>query len=361
MPVEGQPPPPALNAWNTCLFKSVRTKGLRLAAQLGGSSAGIFEWKIIPSSDQKPPPMPQPEELRLDDLIPITAKTGWGSLQVNRYSDIEGERTQQVILDGRPCVHFLYAHADSRVSYVVPQGHMHFSALGLSPVRTNFKEYTWSYEVFADETPVFRSRLLNTYPGMQVPIDIELPAGTRTITLITNANGNNRNDHAIWANPRFTKSLPTSNAGKSSETQVRLQQLESEYKAAGAAAAQAAHDKAINDLRAKFAAAVKLAHEEAKKAGDTATSDVLQEELSRAQMGADVPEKDDPGAPVSLVKLRGIYRQQAGAAEKANAARMKPLLDRYDAELAALEASLAGKPDELAAVKAAREQIAKQR
>jgi len=355
MPVDGQAPPPTMNAWNTCRFKSLRTKGLRLAVQLGRSSAGILEWKIIPSPDQAPPPLPRSAELRLDDLIPTTAKTGWGSLQVNRYMNLEGERTSQVVLDGKTCDHFLFAHAGSSISYKLPAGYSRFLALGISPTSPDIKEYSWSYKVLADQTEVFQSRPIGTYPDKKILIDVELPSGTRTITLITDANGDMRNDHAIWAYPRLIASTI------SAATLARLAQLETEYKAAGAAAAQAAHEKAMTDLRIKYVAAVKRAQEEAKKAGDTATSDVLHEELSRAQVGADVPEKDDPGAPATLVKLRGIYRQQAATAEKANADRMKPLLDRYDAELAALEASLTDKPDDLAAVKAAREQIAKQR
>jgi len=212
MPVDGRPAAPTSNAWNEVRFKSVRTKGLRLATQLGSASAGILEWKIVRSSDRTPQPLPQPDELRLDDLIPIEAKTGWGPMQVNRYSNLEGEGTDRVILDGEPCANFLFAHATSRVSYLVPRGYARFSAIGMSPARAKFKNDTWSYRVLADETPIFESRSLGTYSDRQVPIDVELPAGTRAITLVADANGNSNNDHAIWAIPRLIRSATTAGA-----------------------------------------------------------------------------------------------------------------------------------------------------
>jgi len=149
------------------------------------------------------------------------------------------------------------------------------------------------------------------------------------------------------------------NVGK--ETEARLAQLEEEFLAAGAAPLIAEYQEVLADLRTKYAAAVKRAHDEAAGGGDSVIASVFNEERARVEAGADVPEEEDADAPAALVRLRSVFREESASAARSQAVWMKPLLDRYDAELAALESTVSDKPGDLAAVKAARERIARQR
>lgn len=485
MPVGATPAQPTADRWNEVRFTPCRTKALRLLVQLDWeSTAGFLEWKTAASSASPGAPH-HPEELWLDEQFPISGEVGTPGYRVNRYNNTMEAKGTQILLDGQPCHRYLFAPAQSALKFNVPIGYTRFSAIAMGPQWAGKRgNYTWNYSVLANDQPLFDGPSLSVSPGKRYSVDVALPPGTKTITLLTKTNNGTVLDHSIWAHPRLSAAradgtavgtlgetafapgqpdprtdfkgwlktvqfrfgngdsfiwafdegvllhygqkdpkskvqrfevisidpetrtvswkppvreaamridpqfkhfefkgdsgfspqacpieprnqaifgAPTSTARKGGETLVRLQQLEAEFQTAGAGAAKSAHDKAMTDLRTKYAAAVSRAQEEAKKAGDSTTSDALQEELSRAQVGADVPEKDDPAAPAALAKLRTIYREQAATAAKSHAARIKPLLDRYDAELAALEASLTGESDDLAAVKAARAKIGKQR
>lgn len=149
-------------------------------------------------------------------------------------------------------------------------------------------------------------------------------------------------------------------AAVSDATRTRLTALADDFQNAGAAKVEADHQKMMQDLKTKYLAAVKRSQADARKAGQTAAADALQEEESKISVGVDLPVSDDPQTADAVKKLRDIYRTEAAKAAQVRAASLKPLLDRYDAELTALEASVADKPDDLAAVKAAREQINKQ-
>lgn len=147
----------------------------------------------------------------------------------------------------------------------------------------------------------------------------------------------------------------------SEATRTRLKALADDFQNAGAAKVEADHQKMMQDLKTKYLAAVKRSQSDARKAGQAAAADALQEEESKISVGGEMSASDDPQTADAVKKLRDIYRTEAAKAAQARAANLKPLLDRYDAELAALEASVADKPDDLAAVKAVREQIGQQR
>lgn len=176
----------------------------------------------------------------------------------------------------------------------------------------------------------------------------------RYISLLTGAVIRVENDLVILQ-PADITHPKTSHA-----TQTRLVQLEAEFKRAGADAIEATHQKTMQDLKAKYLAAVKKGQVAARQAGKP-VADALQEEESKISVGGDVPAEDDSNTADELKKLRRIYRSEAAKAAQTRASSLKPLLDRYDAELAAMEASLAAQPDDLAAVKAARERITKGR
>lgn len=206
MPVDTAPGKPVANSWNQLRFAPVRTKGLRLVAQLQWKrSAGFLEWKILPSAGPPPADPSYPEALRLDDLFPAEAKTEFAPYRVNRYND-EAERDGATVkLDGKRCEHFLFTHASASIRFDVPPGYEHFSATAMGPIKAGRKNYAWAFRVFADGKPIFDGPDLGTTPNRQYPIDVALPSNTRTITLIADPLGKGENDHAIWVDPRLVK------------------------------------------------------------------------------------------------------------------------------------------------------------
>ncbi len=226
-PVNGSADRPIVGAWNACRFSPVRAKGLRLMLQMpSGAAVGIHEWKILPGPGNPAPP-PRPTQLRLDDMIPVTAAVGHGNYRVNKYSLTEERKGGSVLLDSAPCEHFLFAHASSTITFAVPAGFTQFTAIGISP--SHISAPKWTYKVVADGTELFQSELLNSYPGNRVPVDVKLPAGCRTLTLITEKTGNGNLAHSIWAEPLLMRAPDapltwTSTDGKSIvATFVRLE------------------------------------------------------------------------------------------------------------------------------------------
>ena len=95
--------------------------------------------------------------------------------------------------DAVPCHEFLFAHATSTISYDVPPGITRFTAIGYNVVSQHVK-----YAVSADGATLFQSPLAGI-----VPIDVKLPAGTRTIELKISDEGGYGMDHSMWCYPRL--------------------------------------------------------------------------------------------------------------------------------------------------------------
>ncbi len=352
MPVDTQPGPPALNEWNTSLFTPVKTMGLRIAAQFTGDrSAGILEWEVLFSSAKAVAGSSFPLELRLDDLIPTAQRVGFGSYRVNRYAKAAEDRGARILVGGNTCQHFLFAHAPSEVSFEVPPGYSKFTAVGIAPTQASRRNFSWNYQVLADGREVFRSENLGTYPNHEVKIEAELPVGTKMITLKTDNAGNTTDDHSIWAEPKLLAS-PVS-----AETKAKLAQLEAWHQAA-CAKIEPSFVQAIQAVRAKHLAAVQRGSEVAQRASDQAGFGALQEEMRLLKSGQPIPEADAAGMVAALATLRAGYRAGAKAAAAQRAAQLKPIYDQYDAALATLAGSLAGKSADVAAVNAVRTQLA---
>ncbi len=150
-------------------------------------------------------------EIRLDDLKPLSAKVGFGPYMVNKFPAFEVKQGAKLLVDGDNCDHYLFAHANSEVSFAVPVGFSKFSAVGIAPsIRLS---PIWTYQVLADGKSIFKSERLLTYPGRQVRIDVDLPEGTQTLTLVTEVTDGTA-AHSIWANPRFLSSSIIANTAQ---------------------------------------------------------------------------------------------------------------------------------------------------
>ncbi|MDB4457457.1 NPCBM/NEW2 domain-containing protein [Akkermansiaceae bacterium] len=92
------------------------------------------------------------------------------------------------------------------LSYKIPDGMTYFTAVGanLPKTSTSFK-----YIISIDEEVVFESKELGSYEGDVAPFIVEIPNGSKTITLAIDEMGSNNNDHSVWANPMFRAKKPT--------------------------------------------------------------------------------------------------------------------------------------------------------
>ncbi|MDB5346795.1 MAG: hypothetical protein JWP89_5172 [Schlesneria sp.] len=95
--------------------------------------------------------------------------------------------------DATLCDEFLYDHPPSTVTYQVPEGMTRFTAIGYCVWSSHVK-----FEVWADAKRIYES----PQAGI-IPIDVKLPAKTKTVELRVTDLGDGRADHALWCYPRL--------------------------------------------------------------------------------------------------------------------------------------------------------------
>jgi hypothetical protein len=79
-------------------------------------------------------------------------------------------------------------------------------ATAIGPQFVGKSVHSWTHRVLADDKLLFHSNSLETYAGKQAEVNVVLPPGTRTLTLVTDTNGKFP-DHAIWAHPRLVRDV----------------------------------------------------------------------------------------------------------------------------------------------------------
>ena len=121
-----------------------------------------------------------------------------GSLGINT-SDAE----EKLLVSGRECTRFIFAHANSSLTFDIPAGARFFQATGVK-LRARV-EGSWKYLVVLDGRTAYESKPLNEYPGCEVEISVSIPPGAKEIQLRVDDCGNNNGDHSVWAYPRFQK------------------------------------------------------------------------------------------------------------------------------------------------------------
>lgn len=141
-------------------------------------------------------PPPDAPALSLIDLKPLDAQVAFSRFMVNKHLD-----SYAVNVNGRPCDRYLFAHATSGVTYVVPPRTVGFRAVGMRPpnLSPNLRFIvcvdtpTRSYEVF-------RSRGIKDTGG-QVRINVPLPNNAQRIEL--RIEPNMQYAHGMWGYPEF--------------------------------------------------------------------------------------------------------------------------------------------------------------
>ncbi len=105
-----------------------------------------------------------------------------------------------IVLGGRTYSRGLAAHADSRVVYDIEGlGVLRFQAVA----GVNKPQGSCQFIVEADGKELVKTDILHGTDETQA-IDVEIPEGTKMLTLITNTGEDNGNyDHSIWADAKF--------------------------------------------------------------------------------------------------------------------------------------------------------------
>lgn len=134
----------------------------------------------------------------LGELEPTKAKVGFADFAPNYYPN---EDNAPVLVDGKKCNYYIFAHADSDIVYNLPKGTKRFTAIGIKPSKDKGIAGTFAFEVLLDGKSVFKSKALRLYPNYQVPISVDIPPEAQTLELKIDSLGNNFADHSIWAFP----------------------------------------------------------------------------------------------------------------------------------------------------------------
>ena len=143
----------------------------------------------------------------LTDLTPENVKVGWGELCVNK--GLDGQSIDMTNANGGTTVyeHGFTAHADSSLDFDISgmrNVKMFTAFIGAEHSSTNAtpSATSISFLVYADGEKLFESGIF----GINDPAEeifVAIPAGTKILTLVTDACGSNSGDHSAWGNPRL--------------------------------------------------------------------------------------------------------------------------------------------------------------
>ncbi|MCX5661907.1 MAG: NPCBM/NEW2 domain-containing protein [Planctomycetota bacterium] len=134
----------------------------------------------------------------LTELRPRAKQVGSGAYMINQNG-----YAQPVMLDGRECLRYIYAHAPSSVIFDIPEGAIGFRAIGTRPAGSYPADSgQWRLAVCVDDCEAFLSRGIQEEKG-RITVDVPIPKGSRQIELRADPLGNLAHDGAIWTNPEF--------------------------------------------------------------------------------------------------------------------------------------------------------------
>jgi hypothetical protein len=145
-----------------------------------------------------------PSGVDLTTLTPKKSKVGYFSLGINTNN--ADNKTFAVIVNGKECKQYIFAHAPSSVVYDIPPGSRTFTAVGTKlDKNVGFVLATWKYVVIVDGKTIYESKPLNEVKGFDLDISVPLPAGAKELELKVDELENNTCDWAVWAYPKLLK------------------------------------------------------------------------------------------------------------------------------------------------------------
>jgi alpha-galactosidase len=168
----------------------ITKKSLLSAISVIGHKASAVSTQLI---DVVPAVSPLPN-VKLSQLQPTKATTGWGNITIN--TNISGGK---ITMGGKVYNDGIGVHALSELTYPLRKNYKRFvSAVG---IEESHKGGSVAFQVKIDGKVVASSPVIKK--GIW-HFDVKIPAGSKTITLVTTDAGDGINsDHGNWANPGF--------------------------------------------------------------------------------------------------------------------------------------------------------------
>jgi glucose/arabinose dehydrogenase len=149
-----------------------------------------------------PPPPPAGEGVHVGSLTPVTSVNGYGPVEVDRSNGEDGAGDGRTLtLNGQAFAKGLGVHANSEVSYTVPQGCTSFtSRIGVDDEVG--AQGSTVFSVFAGSTRLYASNVL-TGASATATVDVPVTAGTVLRLVVGDSGDGNAFDHGDWADARF--------------------------------------------------------------------------------------------------------------------------------------------------------------
>ncbi len=151
---------------------------------------------------QTPAPKRNGSSVSLLDLKLESSEVAEGELMLGGFAYLGG----RVLVNGEECKTWIGACAPSKILYNLPPGVKAFSAIATCTDGQGGKsETTWVYVVKVDGKKLYTSPKLDPASGRDVPIDVAIPEGAKTLELIVEKDGERRKPGTVWANPMLWK------------------------------------------------------------------------------------------------------------------------------------------------------------
>lgn len=165
--------------------------------------------EVSTPAELKSPPVPALPTVFLSDLKPVSSRTGWGQLAVNKSVE-----NKPLTVDGKRYERGLGVHASSLTIFAIPAGSRRFVAVvGLDDEKADDPRSSVTFEVYGDvkemgEPPVLlaKSPVLSSKTVRRWAFDVELNTRFKQLRLVvTDAGDGIAADHADWVNAGFVR------------------------------------------------------------------------------------------------------------------------------------------------------------
>ena len=139
----------------------------------------------------------------LSDLVPLSQTNGWGPVEKDRSNGEAAAGDGRVLsLDGRAFAKGLGVHSTSELRYAVPAGCSRFDAV-VGVDDEVVVDGSVRFAVYADNALRHDSGVL-TYAQSAASVSVPVTGGEVLRLLVTDGGNGPSNDHANWADARFT-------------------------------------------------------------------------------------------------------------------------------------------------------------
>jgi hypothetical protein len=162
----------------------------------------------VVSPSPAPTPTTAPSSARhVSDLVPVSQTNGWGPVEKDRSNGEQGAGDgRTLVLDGTSFAKGLGVHSTSDVRYTVPTGCTRFDAVvGVDDEVVVDGSVTFSVQ---QGTTVLHDSGVRRFDSPNQSVSVPVVAGRELRLLVSDGGNGTSNDHADWADARFTCAAP---------------------------------------------------------------------------------------------------------------------------------------------------------